>query len=145
MNENHTRTIAGVPIRPFSCGTLNCLIRIGSPLLAEGTPIGGEDIIAFAWIHAAPIAEIEQRIASGTWRQAAQEWAHTVPCAVYRIAGEEFITSALNTLSRLWIDEKSGFVPFPQPSSSAHSLKGRASVIGWIRSIFGSRRHNTPA
>lgn len=119
-------TVAGVEFRPVSMGTLTLLYSIGSPIVAGGD-IEPEDFCVFAWMHAAPIMEVYAAVKSGTYLKKAVIWGSEVPPVIFSSYTVDTIKALVNDLSNVFIEERSGFIPFPIPSVCRRS---------WLRKAF---------
>lgn len=119
-------TVGGIEFRPVSMGTLTLLYSIQSPLV-----VGGEveplDFCVFAWMHAAPIMEVFASIKSGSYMKKAVMWGSEVPPVVFASYVPDTIAALADDLSKLFIEESSGFIPFPVPSPCRRS---------WLRKVW---------
>lgn len=124
--KDYLVTVGGIEFRPVSMGTLTLLYNIQSPLV-----VGGEveplDFCVFAWMHAAPIMEVFAAVKSGTYLKKAVIWGAEVPPVVFASYIPDTIAALADDLSKLFIEESSGFIPFPVPSPCRRS---------WLRKVW---------
>lgn len=124
--KDYLVTVGGIEFRPVSMGTLTLLYHIQSPLV-----VGGEveplDFCVFAWIHAAPIMEVFAAVKSGTYIKKAVIWGSEVPPVVFASYVPDTIAALADDLSKLFIEERSGYIPFPVPSPCRRS---------WLRKVW---------
>ena len=105
-------------------GTLTLLYHIQSPLV-----VGGEveplDFCVFAWLHAAPIMEVFAAVKSGTYIKKAVLWGAEVPPVVFSSYIPDTIAALADDLNKVFIEESSGYIPFPVPSPLRQSWLAR--------------------
>ncbi|MBT9448776.1 hypothetical protein ICN84_01655 [Akkermansia glycaniphila] len=132
--EDTIRTVGGIDFRPFSAGSLALLDKIKSPVLPGNGDVTPEDIMVFAWVHAAPVPEVVQCAAGGTHALAAMAWAMNVPPVVFRVMTAEVVRAAMDDLELSWMDPDSGFSPVALPSfaplPSASSCAAAGAITG---------------
>lgn len=113
--KDYLVTVGGIEFRPVSMGTLTLLYNIQSPLV-----VGGEveplDFCVFAWMHAAPIMEVFSAVKSGTYIKKAVLWGAEVPPVVFASYIPDTIAALADDLNKVFIEESSGYIPFPVPS-----------------------------
>lgn len=112
--KDYLVTVGGIEFRPVSMGTLTLLYNIQSPLV-----VGGEveplDFCVFAWMHAAPIMEVFAAVKSGTYIKKAVIWGAEVPPVVFASYIPDTIAALADDLNKVFIEESSGYIPFPVP------------------------------
>lgn len=118
--KDYLVTIGGIEFRPVSMGTLTLLYHINSPIVAGGE-VEPLDYCVFAWMHAAPILEVYASVKSGTYIKKAVLWGSEVPPVVFSSYIPDTIALLADDLSKVFIEEKSGFIPFPVPSQLRQS------------------------
>lgn len=123
--KDYIVTVGGIEFRPVSMGTLTLLYEIGSPIVAGGD-IEPQDFCVFAWIHAAPIMEVYAAVKSGTYLKKAIMWGSEVQPVVFASYTIETMKTLVDDLSKVFIEESSGFIPFPVPSPCRRS---------WLRKV----------
>ena len=121
-------TVGGIEFRPVSMGTLTLLYSIGSPLVAGGD-IDPQDFCIFAWMHAAPIMEVYAAVKSGTYLKKAIMWGNEVPPIVFSSYAVDTIKTLVNDLNKVFIEESSGYIPFPVPSVCRRSWLRRVTTF----------------
>lgn len=131
--QDYIVTVAGIEFRPVSMGTLTLLYSIGSPIVSGGD-IEPEDFCVFAWLHAAPIMEVYAAVKSGTHVKKAVLWGSEVPPVVFSSYTVETIKTLVSDLSKVFIEESSGFIPFPVPSVCRRSWLRK--VTAFIKRLF---------
>lgn len=124
--KDYVVTIGGIEFRPVSMGTLTLLYDIGSPIVAGGE-IEPLDYCVFAWMHATPITEVYSAVKSGSYLRKAAIWGSEVPPIVFSSYTTDTIAKLSDDLSKVFIEEKSGFIPFPLPSPCRRS---------WIKRVL---------
>lgn len=117
--------IGGVDFRPVSMGSLTMLYSIGSPLVTGGE-IDATDYAVFAWMHGAPLMEVIVAVKSGTWFKKAIMWGSEVPSEIFSVFCLPSISALMTDLRSVFIEPKTGFIPFPQPSQCKPSWLKRA-------------------
>lgn len=113
-------TVGGIEFRPVSMATLTLLYSIQSPLVVGGD-VEPLDYCVFAWMHAAPILEVFAAVTSNTYKKKAVLWGAEVPPIVFSSYTIESVTKLASDLSKVFIEEKSGYIPFPFPSPCSQS------------------------
>ncbi len=113
--QQYIVTVGGIEFRPVSMGTLTLLYHIQSPLVVGGD-VEPLDYCVFAWMHAAPILEVFAAVRSGTYIKKAVLWGSEVPPVVFSSYVPDTIALLADDLSKVFIEEKSGYIPFPVPS-----------------------------
>lgn len=126
--------IGGLEFRPVSMATLTILYEIGSPIVMGGD-VTALDYCVFAWIHNASIIEVYSAVKSGTYMKKAILWGSEVEPVVFSSYTPEAIKTLADNISTLFIEEKSGFIPFPLPSPCRRSWLPRVfhSIIRHLR------------
>ena len=88
------KIIGGIKMRPFTVGSRSACKQMGLSVFTEGKTDISEDeankqIIAFAWLHSAPLKEVLQRLRNGTAEEAAMEFGFNIePFALSQIVEE---------------------------------------------------------
>ena len=123
--QDYVVTVAGIDFRPVSMGTLTLLYKIQSPLVLGGS-IEPEDYCVFAWMHAAPVMQVFTSVTSGTYLKKAIIWGSEAPPLVFASYVPDTIKQLVSDLSKVFIEERSGFIPFPVPSPCRRS---------WLRKV----------
>jgi hypothetical protein len=113
--KDYVVNVGGIDFRPVSMGTLTLLYQIKSPIIMGGV-IEPLDFCVFAWMHAAPIQEVYNSINADTYEKKAIMWGSEVPPIIYTSYAPTTIKSLMKDLNKLFIEEKSGYIPFPLPS-----------------------------
>lgn len=113
--QDYIVTVGGIDFRPVSMGTLTLLYHIQSPLVVGGD-VEPLDFCVFAWIHAAPIMEVYAAVKSGTYIKKAVMWGAEVPPVIFSSYIPDTIAQLADDLNKVFIEEKSGYIPFPVPS-----------------------------
>lgn len=129
--KDYVVTVGGIEFRPVSMGTLTLLYNIGSPIVMGGD-IEPQDYCVFAWMHAAPIIEVFAAVKSGTYLKKAILWGSEVQPVVFASYVPDTMALLASDISKLFIEEKSGFIPFPLPSPCKPSWWKRA-IHSFIR------------
>lgn len=123
--KKYVVTVGDIEFRPVSMASLSILYSINSPLV-----MGGEveplDFCIFAWLHATPIMEVYASIKSGSYIRKALIWGSEVPPIIFTSYTSEAIAKLGDDLNKLFIEENSGFIPFPYPSPLIQSWWKRA-------------------
>ncbi|MBQ4594752.1 MAG: hypothetical protein IJA81_08975 [Akkermansia sp.] len=131
--KDYLVTVGGIEFRPVSMGTLTLLYNIQSPLV-----VGGEveplDFCVFAWMHAAPIMEVFAAVKSGTYIKKSVLWGAEVPPVVFASYIPDTIAALADDLSKVFIEESSGYIPFPVPS--LHRQSWLVRVWNFITRLF---------
>lgn len=123
--EQYIVKVGEVEFRPVSMGSLTMLYAISSPLVVGGE-IDATDFCVFAWLHGAPLMEVICAVKAGNWYKKAMLWGAEVEPLVFASYTPDTIAALTRDLSKVFIDEKSGFVPFPLPSPCRPSWWKRA-------------------
>lgn len=124
-------TVGGVTFRPVSMATLAILYEIGSPLVYGGE-VTAIDYCVFAWIHQASIIEVLAAVKSNTIQKKSIIWASEVEPVIFTSYTNETIAKLADDLKKVFIEEKTGFIPFPLP------LQHRRS---WLKRVMTGLRH----
>ena len=117
--------IGEVEFRPVSMATLTILYDIESPLIFGGE-MNAVDFCVFAWLHAAPIMEVTTAIAAKTYIQNAILWGAEIEPQVFASYTLPTMKKLEKDLKNIFIEKKSGFIPFPLPSPCRRSWLMRA-------------------
>lgn len=107
--------VGDIEFRPVSMGSLSLLFSVGSPLVVGGE-VDATDYCVFAWIHGAPLMEVICSVKAGTWYKKAVMWGAEVEPIVFASYVPDTIQALVRDMSKVFIDEKTGFIPFPLPS-----------------------------
>ena len=138
--EKYKVEIGDIVFRPVSMATLTMLYDISSPLVVGGE-MSALDYCVFAWMHAAPIMEVVTSIAAKNYTHDAILWGANVPPIVFSSYTLPTMKQLEKDLKLIFIDKKSGFLPFPVPSQCKVSCLKRA--IHFLKHLlgFGSHTH----
>jgi hypothetical protein len=104
--------VGDLEFRPVSMATLTILYQIQSPLVMGGD-VEPLDYCVFAWIHHAPIIEVFAAVKSGTYIRKAVLWGSEVEPKVFSAYIPDTMAQLADDLNKVFIEEKSGFIPFP--------------------------------
>lgn len=138
--KDYLVTVGGIEFRPVSMATITMLYQINSPLVLGGD-VEPLDYCIFAWLHAAPIMEIYTAVKSGTYIKKAVIWGSEIPPVVFASYIPETITALAQDLSNLFIEESSGFIPFPSPSPCRRSWLRKVTTFITRLFTFGYHTH----
>lgn len=108
-------TVGGIDFRPVSMGTLTLLYGINSPIVTGGE-IEPLDYCVFAWMHAEPIMEVFTAVKSGSYLKKAILWGSEAPPIVFASYIPDTIATLVKDINKVFIEERSGYIPFPVPS-----------------------------
>jgi len=78
--NDHPETVAGFIVRPFTLGSKIACETMELPLFV-GAQEGAKDmavdfqVIAFLWMHHAPLKDVQAALQTGTWKQRVESFA----------------------------------------------------------------------
>lgn len=81
-------TVAGIELRPFTAGSLMLLEKTGNKLHSSGKDAPMFDVLAYIYMHSAPIREVQRAAAN------IQSWTEAVELFSFGVSISNLITTA---------------------------------------------------
>lgn len=111
--------------RPISATSLSWVSLLCPSILRRCDEVPDIEILSYLWLHIAPVDDILNAISNDDVLKQVASWGLTQEPNIICDIGITAVRRANLEIAKLWIDKKSGFIPF----ADAPNGKGALSIL----------------